>query len=390
MQSRGPESDPSRRNHLRDVTPRRESDIRRAAVDVIRDVFHDAIPEIRTWVKERKGLLSRGDVKGRENEDPELVLDIEAEKEIVKVGLESGKKHGLPLLFYSEHNNYDADGNPIKKSDSEERKAIMLDGQNRYFKLVIDPIDNSDELGKGLDRFYVGPWSVVAIYGPDNKPLAAGACNLNTGEGYMHHNGRNYYHDITDKRPTNDIPFKPTKTVNGIKTDSRLVVASYRARWKYDGPFTRDFTQFNQDRDPKSTLISTGGNYLFVPLALGDVNVYVAPNEPLEELFAGLPFILGVKGEVRIINSDNTYSRLTEFDPGRQKDRALLALVSADHYLLDEVLEYYIKARQRQAEEGALIEKLLELGSSQEVLEHIAANAGTLRTIYNRLLQEQV
>ncbi|MCL4417422.1 MAG: hypothetical protein M1365_12135, partial [Actinobacteria bacterium] len=323
-------------------------------------------------------------------EDPELVLDIEAEKEIVKVGLESGKKHGLPLLFYSEHNNYDADGNPIKKSDSEERKAIMLDGQNRYFKLVIDPIDNSDELGKGLDRFYVGPWSVVAIYGPDNKPLAAGACNLNTGEGYMHHNGRNYYHDITDKRPTNDIPFKPTKTVNGIKTDSRLVVASYRARWKYDGPFTRDFTQFNQDRDPKSTLISTGGNYLFVPLALGDVNVYVAPNEPLEELFAGLPFILGVKGEVRIINSDNTYSRLTEFDPGRQKDRALLALVSADHYLLDEVLEYYIKARQRQAEEGALIEKLLELGSSQEVLEHIAANAGTLRTIYNRLLQEQV
>ena len=128
--------------------------------------------------------------------------------------------------------------------------------------------------------------------------------------------------------------------------DPGLVIATYRAKEKYDSLFNRYFSKFKGERDVSSTIISTGGNYIYVPLALGFVDAYVAPIEPYEEVFAGLPFLLAQGGEVRIVPSEGESTSITRFQPELQRERANLLLAARSTKLLNQLETSYRHRRE--------------------------------------------
>ena len=105
--------------------------------------------------------------------------------------------------------------------------------------------------------------------------------------------------------------------------------------------FNKYFNKVREERDVSSTIISTGGNYIYIPIALGFVHLYIAPIEPYEELFAGLPFLLAQGGEVRIVSSEGKSTNINSFRPELQRERANLLLASRSSRLLDQVEKYY-------------------------------------------------
>lgn len=264
----------------------------------------------------------------REGEDPEADIDTETEKSIGEALDQFGQKYGIAFQIYSEHNNFTTGSRPP------------------YYPLSLDPIDNTDELVKGLSNFYVTPWTVLGVYDVDNTPIGAGAVNLaHPYEVFIARGGKNYHHKITDIESKDDVEFSPRPLVESVQ-DPRLVIAAYRAKEKYDSLFNKYFSKAKEERHPSSTIISTGGNYIYVPIALGFVDVYVAPIEPYEELFAGLPFLLAQGGEVRVIPSEGESISIKTFQPELQRERANLLLASRSPQLLNQLEKYYRERRE--------------------------------------------
>jgi hypothetical protein len=239
-----------------------------------------------------------------------------------------GQKYGISFQVYSEHNNFTTGSRPP------------------YYPLSLDPIENTDELVKGLSNFYVTPWTILSIYDLAYAPIGAGAVNLaHPKDSFIVHDGKNYHHSIVDLQSKNDTEFSPQSLVEDVH-DPRLVIATYRAKEKYDLEFSKYFSKLKQERHPSSTIISTGGNYIYVPVALGFVHIYIAPIEPYEELFSGLPFLLAQGGEVRVIPSEGESVSVKNFQPELQRERANLLLASRSTKLLDQVEEYYRNRRE--------------------------------------------
>ncbi len=294
--------------------------------NVLKEVLLETTPPTVDKIRRRQGMIVRN--VRREGEDPEPDIDLETEKSIGEALDRSGQKHGIAFQVYSEHNNFTTGSRPP------------------YYPVPLDPIDNTDELIKKLFNFYVTPWTVLGIYDIDNTPIGAGAVNLaHPNESFITRNGENYHHNIADLESKEDVKFSPPALVEGVQ-DPNLVIAAYRAKEKYDSQFNKYFSKAKEDRHPSSTIISTGGNYIYVPLALGFVHAYVAPIEPYEELFAGLPFLLAQGGKVRIIPSEGESINIKTFQPELQRERANLLLASRSPKLLDQLETYYRERRE--------------------------------------------
>ena len=288
---------------------------------VIRDVLRETTPLTVDRIHKKQGMIVRN--IRREGEDPEADIDIETEKTIGEALDRSGKRYGISFQVYSEHHNFTTGNRPP------------------YYPISIDPTENTDELIKGLSNFYVTPWTILGGYDLDNAPIGAGAVNLaHPDEGFISSNGKNYHHNIADLNSENDVEFSPQPLIEKVQ-DPNLVIAAYRAKEKYDSQFNKYFNKVREERDVSSTIISTGGNYIYIPIALGFVHLYIAPIEPYEELFAGLPFLLAQGGEVRIVSSEGKSTNINSFRPELQRERANLLLASRSSRLLDQVEKYY-------------------------------------------------
>lgn len=294
--------------------------------NVIKEVLLQTTPLTVDKIRKRQGMIVRN--VRREGEDPEPDIDLETEKSIGEALGQLGQKYGISFQIYSEHNNFTTGSRPP------------------YYPLALDPIDNTDELVKGLSNFYVTPWTVLGVYDLDNTPIGAGAINLAHPNGsFITRDGENYHHNIADIESKEDVKFSPQPLIENVQ-DPNLVIAAYRAKEKYDSQFNEYFSKAKEDRHPSSTIISTGGNYIYVPASLGSVHVYVAPIEPYEELFAGLPFLLAQGGEVRIIPSEGKSINIKSFQPELQRERTNLLLASRSSKLLNQLEKYYRDRRE--------------------------------------------
>lgn len=295
--------------------------------NVIKEVLLQTTPLTVDKIRKRQGMIVRN--VRREGEDPEPDIDLETERSIGEALDRLGQKYEIAFQVYSEHNNFTTGSRPP------------------YYPLALDPIDNTDELVKGLSSFYVTPWTVLGVYDLDNTPIGAGAVNLaHPDEVFITRDGKNYHHNNTGLESKDDVEFSPQSLVENVQ-DPRLVIATYRAKEKYDTEFQKYFSKVKQERHPSSAIISTGGNYIYVPVALGFIHAYVAPIEPYEELFAGLPFLLAQGGEVRVIPSEGEFIKIERFQPELQRERANLLLASRSPKLLNQ-LEKYSRGRREE------------------------------------------
>lgn len=316
---------PEFRSREHEGTPRKEPLLIQTVDNVIKEVLLQTTPLTVNRILKKQGLIARN--VRREGEDPEADIDLETEKSIGEALDRLGQKHSISFQVYSEHNNFTTGSRPP------------------YYPLSLDPTDNTDELVKGLSNFYVTPWTVLGIYDLDNFPIGAGAVNLaHPNDSFVAREGKNYHHVIADPQSKDDVEFSPQPLVESAQ-DPKLVIATYRAKEKYDLEFLKYFSKLKQDRHPSSSIISTGGNYIYVPVALGFVHVYIAPIEPYEEVFAGLPFLLAQGGKVRIIPSEGESISIKKFHPELQRERANLLLASRSPKLLDQTEEYYRNRR---------------------------------------------
>jgi len=300
---------------------KKESLLIQTVDNVIKEVLLQTTPLTVDRIRKKQGMTVRN--VRREGEDPEGDIDLETEKSIGKALDQLGQKYDISFQVYSEHSNFTTGSRPP------------------YYPVSIDPIENTDELVKGLSDFYVTPWTVLAVYDYlDNAPIGAGAVNLaHPNDSFVVRDGRNYHHTIADLQSEGDVEFSPQPLVEDVR-DPKLVIATYRAKEKYDLEFIKYFSKLKQERDPLSTIISTGGNYIYVPVALGLVH-YVAPIEPYEEVFAGLPFLLAQGGEVRIVPSEGKSISIKTFRPELLEERANLLLASLSKNLLDQLEKCY-------------------------------------------------
>ena len=302
-------------------TPKKDLLLIQSVDNIIKEVLLQTTPITVERINKKQGMAVKN--IRREGEDPELDIDLETEKSIGEALDQSGQKYGISFQVYSEHNNFTTGSRPP------------------YYPLTLDPIENSDELEKRLFKFYVAPWIVLGVYDLDNAPIGAGAVNLvHPNDSFITRDGKNYHHAVADTKSTNDIEFSPQPLVENAQYP-KLVIATYRAKEKYDLEFLKYFSKLKQERHPSSTIISTGGNYIYVPLSLGSVHVYVAPIEPYEEVFAGLPFLLAQGGEVRIIPPEGQSVSIKSFQPKLQRERANLLLASRSPRLLNQLEKYY-------------------------------------------------
>lgn len=305
--------------------PKKEPLLAQTVDNVIKEVLLQTTPLTVDRILKKQGMIVRN--VRREGEDPEADIDIETEKIIGEALNQAGQKYGISFQIYSEHNNFTTGSRPP------------------YYPLSIDPIENTDELVKGLSNFYITPWTILGVYDLDHIPIGAGAVNLaHPKDSFIVRDGKNYHHAIADLQSKNDVEFSPQPPIENVQ-DPKLVIATYRAKEKYDLEFLKYFSKLKQDRHPSSTIISTGGNYIYVPLSLGFVHAYIAPIEPYEEVFAGLPFLLAQGGEVRIIPPEGKSTRIKSFQPELQRERANLLLASRSQKLLNQVEEYYRNRR---------------------------------------------
>lgn len=294
--------------------------------NIIKETLFETTPITVDRIRKRQGMIVRN--IRREGEDPEADIDIETEKCIGEALDRLGQKYGISFQVHSEHNNFTTGSRPP------------------YYPLALDPTENSDELTKGLSNFYVTPWTILAVYDTDNTPIGAGAVNLaHPNDSFITRDGKNYHHKIADFESGEDVEFSPQSLVESAQ-DPKLVIATYRAKERYDLEFLKYFSKLKQERHPLSTIISTGGNYIYVPVALGLVHVYVAPIEPYEEVFAGLPFLLAQGGEVRIISPEGKSISIKKLQPELQRERANLLLASRSPKLLNQLEKYYRERRE--------------------------------------------
>jgi len=306
--------------------PKKEPLLIQAVDNVIKEVFLQTTPLTVDRILKKQGMIVRNVRRG--GEDPELDIDLETEKNIGETLGRLGQKYGISFQIYSEHNNFTTGSRPP------------------YYPLALDPIENSDELGKGLSNFYVTPWTVLGVYDIDNTPIGAGAVNLaHPDDSFITRDGKNYHHTTASLQSTNDVEFSPQPLLENIQ-DPKLVIATYRAKEKYDLEFLKYFSKLKQERHLSSTIISTGGNYIYIPVALGLVHVYVAPIEPYEEVFAGLPFLLAQGGKVRIVPFEGESINVKNFQPELQRERANLLLASRSTELLNQLEKYYRDRRE--------------------------------------------
>jgi len=294
--------------------------------NVIKEVLLQTTSLTVDRILKKQGMIVRN--VRREGEDPEADIDIETEKSIGEALDRLGRKYSISFQVYSEHHNFTTGSRPP------------------YYPTSIDPTENTDELVKGLSNFYVTPWTLLAVYDLDNSPIEAGAVNLaHPNNSFIARNGTNYHHAIVDLESKGDVEFSPQPLIERVQ-DPKLVIATYRAKEKYDLEFLKYFSKLKQERHPSSTIISTGGNYIYVPVALGFVHIYVAPIEPYEEVFAGLPFLLAQGGEVRVISTEGKSISIKSFQPELQRERANLLLASRSPKLLNQVEKYYRDRRE--------------------------------------------
>ena len=313
-------------NREHEELPKKEPLLIQAVDNVIKEVLLQTTPTTVDKIQRRQGMIVRN--VRREGEDPEPDIDLETEEIIGEALNRLGQEYGISFQVYSEHTNFTTGSRPP------------------YYPLALDPIDNTDELVKGLSNFYVTPWTVLGVYDIDNTPIAAGAVNLAyPDDSFIASDGKNYHHAIADLESKDDVEFSQKPLAENIQYPG-LVIATYRAKEKYDSLFNRHFNKVKEERDASSTIISTGGNYIYVPVALGLVDAYVAPIEPYEELFAGLPFLLAQGGEVRVIPSQGESINIKNFQPELQRERANLLLASRSPKLLDQLEKYYRDRRE--------------------------------------------
>jgi hypothetical protein len=306
--------------------PKKDPLLVRTVDNVIKEVLLLTTPLTIDRISKRQGMTVRN--IRREGEDPEADIDIETEKSIGESLDQLGQKYGISFQVYSEHHNFTTGSRPP------------------YYPTSIDPTENTDELVKGLSNFYVTPWTILGVYDLDNNPIGAGAVNLaHPNDSFVVRDGKNYHHVIADLRSKDDVEFSPQPLVESVR-DPRLVIATYRAKEKYDLEFLKYFSKLKQERHLSSTIISTGGNYMYVPISLGFVHVYIAPIEPYEEVFAGLPFLLAQGGEVRIIPPEGESIGIKSFQPELQRERANLLLASRSTKLLNQLEKYYRDRRE--------------------------------------------
>ena len=312
-------------NRRHEGLPTKEQLLIQTVDNVIKEVLFQTTPLTVDNIRKKQGMTVRN--VRREGEDPEPDIDLETERNFGEALDQLGKKYGIAFQVYSEHNNF------------------TTGSRAPYYPLALDPIDNTDELVKGLSNFYVTPWTVLGVYDIDNIPIGAGAVNLaHPNDSFVARDGKNYHHTIADLESKEDTEFSPKPLVENVQ-DPNLVIASYRAKEKYDREFQKYFGKVKQERHASSTIISTGGNYIYVPVALGLVH-YVAPIEPYEELFAGLPFLLAQGGEVRVIPPEGSSTTIKDFKPELQRERANLLLASLSPKLLNQLEKYYRDRRE--------------------------------------------
>src|SRR3989338_686970 len=313
-------------NLSREGSSKKEPLLVKTVDNVIKEVLLQTTSLTVDRINKRQGMIVRN--MRREGEDPEADIDIETEKSIGEALDRSGQKYGISFQVYSEHHNF------------------TTGSRLPYYPISIDPIENTDELTKGLSNFYVTPWTVLGIYDIDHTPIGAGAVNLaHPNDSFITRDGKNYHHKIADLESKDDVEFSPQPLIENVQAP-KLVIATYRSKEKYDLEFQKYFSEFKQERHPSSTIISTVGNYIYIPISLGFVHAYVAPIEPYEEVFAGLPFLLAQGGEVRIIPTEGKSISIKNFQPELQRERANLLLASRSQKLLNQFEKHYRDRRE--------------------------------------------
>lgn len=312
---------------------KKEKSLIRGVNNSIAYVIKDIRPYVSHVLKEKVGMTVLGSMKGREDE-PETIFDNLAGEYICQVFNDATRKFGIPYRIYSEHLI----------------DPITTGSRGPYYPIALDPVDQSAQHEAEIDEFYTPAWTVLSIYDLNGDPLGAGAINYGNQKAYVNREGKNYFHDPNDLKFKNDILF-PYDQI-GIKSAryKKIVLAAYRDKAKYDLAFIDNFKKliedmklyYSQIENYEGQIISAGGNFIYVPLALGKTHEYIAVIEPLEECFAGMPFLLSAGGEIRLVSLDRkSYQNLWRFDPDLVKRRAVLLLASRWPELMDETMAYY-------------------------------------------------
>lgn len=308
-----------------DLFKKREPEIRWSIKDRTREVVLDfvfgATPILSTMVDMGIGREIVGGVLGREEEDMEIGIDSTAEDIERKILSRSAKKNNLSLSVFSEHNHFSL-------------------GETSEVVAALDPFDNSTQYEKRLDT---PPYTAIGFFDMHGNPIAAATVNLVNRHIAINLEGKNYEYNPNIKRL---IELPAPRKVESIH-DPEFVFVTYSGKYKYTGPFNRNFERLDNERHSDSLRDGIAGAHLGSKIASGAIKAYIMFIEPVSELIEYLAFIESADYIAASVNPDGTYTEYRfnpEFyleNPDRyNSDRIPFLIVANSRPLLHEVISY--------------------------------------------------
>ncbi len=274
-------------------------------------------------VKEGLGKEVLGSVEGRP-EDEQLGIDSYGEHILTNLIRESL----LPAYVFGEHNNYDfAGGNP------------------RVF-FAIDSFDNTSQYKRGLDTT---PYSVLAAYHPDGRPMAATAADLKDRKFYIAQGiGQDRQSLVvvdTEMTQTKEIYRSERTTIK----DPNFTLATYLGSNEYSLKFFSHFDRLVADMHPKGVLYGGGGAYIYALLAAGAVDAYVMFDEPRGEIDPGFPLARAAGCTIVSVDPETGKWEDYKFEPEKHHQNVPLFIAASTSEVRDEIISYYLQSIQRAA-----------------------------------------
>jgi len=166
---------------------------------------------------------------------------------------------------------------------------------------------------------------------------------------------------------------KITRSERTTLKDRNSTLATFIGEKEYSLKFFKYFGKLVQDMHPKGLVYGGGGAYIYGFLASGSIDAYVMFDEPVSEIIPGLPLALATGCTAVSVNEDGTY-RDFKFDPNVLKENykhysevsVPLFIAAATPEIRDEIIKYYLKAKNEIKEAEKLENELREFEATRK------------------------
>lgn len=149
----------------------------------------------------------------------------------------------------------------------------------------LDPFDGTDQYVRGIWEAW---YSVFSFTTPAKQALAGGCLDFIAGILYT----ANVPQKRVVRRFLDTGEELEVSSLREVELTGKSVVASYKGKWKYLGPWFRMVEDyFDQERLAGITHYSWGGSFVYALLTSGVLSAYIMTREPTDEIRPGWAFV---------------------------------------------------------------------------------------------------